>query len=254
MEKSFNLAAKGRNGESKTKVTQNIKNKTALHKLMLLVLATLYFLLPLLYSPYSNDIFKLPKIVFFQVCSFGAFTLFLQDLFARKNFKPFKGNSVITFTGLFIATILFSFLFAKSNAVAMKDFLLLGCAMLLLFVLSAQERKALTLLCLLSLLSAFLVACTGILQHFDHDITGISARTGVPASFMASTLGHRNYIAELLCMTLPFGIYFYLSSEKPLVRALYFAAVSMMFLSLLITNSRSGWLSFGLSALFFYPS
>ncbi len=254
MEKSFNPAAKRRYGESKTKVTQNIKNKTALHKLMLIALAALYFLLPLLYSPYSNDIFKLPKIAFFLVCSFAAFALFLMDAFARKNFKPFKGNSAIILTLVLLVTMLFSFLFAKSNAVALKDLLLLGCAMLLIFALSAQESKLLTLLCLLSFLSAFLVACTGILQHFDHDITGISALTGVPASFMASTLGHRNYIAELLCMTLPFGIYFYLASGKPLLRALYFTALSLMFFSLLITNSRGGWLSFGLSALFFYPS
>lgn len=220
----------------------------------MLVLALLYFFLPLVYSRASNDLFKIPKIVFFQLGSFSAFCLIFTDALRLKKYTMFHKNSVRMLVVVFLLVNLLSFLFVKSEVVAFKDFLLSAIGLVLLLVLSAQEHKILARLCLASFVSAFLVSCIGILQHADSDLTGISALSGVPASFMASTLGHRNYLAELLCMTFPFGFYFYLSSEKSSARSFYFTALSLMFLSLLITNSRSGWLSFALSTLFFYPS
>lgn len=234
-------------------MTQNnnkSENKNGFYVLSMAALAALYFLVPLLYSPASNDIFKLPKNVFFQILSLLSLLFFLCSPAARKQESFLFRKPVVWLAGFFILSV-----FLHPHRIFLRDALFFLCAYGLILVLAGTGKRGLLLLCKAAFLSSFFAAATGILQHFGHDITGISTLTGVQPSFMASTLGHRNYLAEFLCMTIPFGFAFYLTArEKPFACSCYFAALCVMFIALMLTNSRGGWLAFGSSALFFCPS
>lgn len=233
-----------------------MKKTGLLDKILFGMLAALFMLLPLVYSPVSNDYFKLPKFSLFQIMSFSALALCLLNALLQKTFFSIfsRARAALILFLIYLFACFVSLFFARSMTVALKDLLPILSAFSLFTALLTLDREDLNRLVFLSLVSAALSALVGIIQHFGYDGTGLSAMSGVPASFMASTLGHRNYLAELLCMVIPFGFAFYLSASKPVSKALFLTPLCFMFFALLLTNSRSGWLAFTLSTLFFCSS
>ncbi len=217
-------------------------------------LVALFLYLPLLYSRRTNDFFNLPKISFFEICSLASLSLFVLHRFLQKSLSIAfikKGFPLLAFTGLFLSANVISLFSAGSISIAFKDLVYFSCMLYLLFVFVNQPAQMLVGLFAVSFISSSAAAVIGILQHFGYDITGISQLTGVPESFMASTLGHRNYLAELLCITIPIGFAFYLAFHKTYISPFVFVSLCLMYLALLLTNSRSGFLAFLLTTLFF---
>jgi len=230
-----------------------MKKTKRFDKVLFILLAFLFFMLPLVFCPLSNDFFKLPKWALFHILSLILFsTCFLNAESAKRCFTAFlQARTALILFFIFLLSCFFSLFFAQSAFVGFKDFLSLASALMLFAVLCALPVEAFKHLVLFVFLSLALASIIGVLQHFGMDVTGLSALSGVSASFMASTLGHRNYLAELLCVTLPFGFALYLAFPKRTSRALLFASFCFMYGVLLLTNSRSGFLSFLLSTLFF---
>lgn len=231
----------------------------ALDRVLFILLSALFFLLPLVYCPISNDFFKLPKFAFFQILSFYALTLCLLNAFFRKTYFSIfsRARSALILFLIYLCACFISLFFAQSMTVALKDFIPVVSAFSLFAVLSTRSALTLNRLAIPALYSALLAAVIGIVQHFGADITGLSAISGVSPSFMASTLGHRNYLAELLCIVIPFCFLLYYNNviiKPPSMKLLVFTIPCLMFFALLLTNSRSGWLSFTLSTLFFCSS
>lgn len=218
-------------------------------------LAAMFLLLPLLYSRSSNDFFKIPKTSFFEICSFVSFALFVLYCVLKKTAliaRP-AGLPLLAISGFFLLINAFSLFVAQSPSAAFKDLLYFSCMFCLIFVLVHHPAQTLEGLFAIGFLSCTVIAGIGILQHFGYDVTGISTISGVPSSFMAATLGHRNYLAELLCIALPLGLAFYLAFEDQVasIRLSVFSALCLMYFTLLLTNSRSGLFAFTISTLFF---
>ena len=231
----------------------------ALHRIQFILLSALFLLLPLVYWPSANDFFKLPKFALFQTLSFAALAVCMLNAFFRKTYFSIfsRARSALILFLMYLFACFISFFYAQSIAVALKDIIPVASAFMLFAVLLTLDTASLNRLVFFALFSSALAALTGILQHFEFDMTGISAISGVPASFMASTLGHRNYLAELLSMLMPvcFGYYRLTAVEKPPAgKAITLSIACLMFFALLLTNSRSGLLSITLSTLFFCSS
>lgn len=217
-------------------------------------LVALFLYLPLLYSRRTNDFFNLPKFSFFEICSFASLSLFLLHRFLRKSLSIAfikNGFPLLAFTGLFLSVNVISLFSAGSISIAFEDLVYFSCVLCLFVVFVNQPAPMLVGLFAASFISSCAAAGIGVLQHFGYDITGISQLTGVPESFMASTLGHRNYLAELLCITIPIGFAFYLAFHKTYISPFVFVSLCLMYFGLLLTNSRSGLLAFVLTTLFF---
>jgi O-antigen ligase len=88
-----------------------------------------------------------------------------------------------------------------------------------------------------SLISGFIVATYGILEHFGIDakfwLQDVSTR-------VFSTLGQPNWLSAYLCILLPLAVYKLQSSRSKLLVTFYLVLNTLYFLCLLFTKSKSG--------------
>ncbi|RKD23830.1 hypothetical protein BEP19_05215 [Ammoniphilus oxalaticus] len=177
-----------------------------------------------------------------------AFILMILLLFfvQRPNVEQWKErlrNHLNVAVFLFLIALFISAITSANLMLSMKDFGLyfaISFLLYLLIVLQIGRRETLYRFMVLLILSTTLVSVYGIFQYFTLDFT--SAKWGTDKRAFA-TFGNPNIFAQYLIMILPFAFAFIFYAKTWGNRVLFAGQFLVIFLALLLTFSRGGWVA-----------
>jgi len=236
-----------------------MKSKIHLHSLLFTLYSLLFFITPLLVTPFTDELFEFPKMIFvYLVTSFVLFLFTLKMILGKK--ITIKKNPFIIPLVLVLIISTISTIFSKHPPTSFFGYytrfngglLSIFCYAILTFI-CMQEFKSEEIKKILSTLlgSATIVATYGILQRF-----GIDRNYWVEHSWkrVFSTLGQPNWLASFLILTIPYtfietitNILLFLKRKTPkelILSILFTFSTIVQILALIFTKSASGYLAF----------
>lgn len=216
----------------------------------------LFFATPLLFYTRTSELFEFNKMVFVYLMTiliFCAWTLksaFSQKISVRKNplntaFIIFLISSVIsTFFSIDFRTSFFGY-YSRFHGGLLSSICYI--LLFLIFVSTMKRRQAITSLKVM-LFSSFFVCIYAVLQHFgiDKNIWVQDVQTRV-----FSTLGQPNWLAAWLSSLISFTWVFFIKNKGP-KKYFWLILYFIQLLSLSYTKSKSGFLGFSFSFIFFW--
>jgi len=218
---------------------------------MILLLNLLVFVTPLIFSFQNSELFELPKTYFVYLIAISIVTLHLKKYFSGQ-VALFHRSSLTLPLILFILSQTVSTIFsidAHTSFFGYYSRLNGGLLSIFVYVLLALiiplylNQDNLSKLSKVALISGFIVALYGILQHFGIDkhlwVQDVQSR-------VFSTLGQPNWLAAYLCILLPLAI------NKSKLSTFYFLLSTTFFLCLLFTKSKSGLIAAAISLGIYY--
>ncbi len=232
---------------------------------------TLFFLIPLLLTPLNYELFEYNKMMAVYALTTLIVGAWLGKMVSQKKIIFQKTPFDLPILLFFLSQVL-SFVFSLDRHVSLWGYysrfhggLISTLSYFLLYyaLVSNLDREKIIKLLKISLLSGFLVAFYGFLEHFgiDKDLWVQDVMNRV-----FSTLGQPNWLAAYLAILLPITMAFFLNEKckmqnvklqfkiknlfKPLFFSYFFSLI--YFVTLLFTKSRSGLLAFGFTYSFFW--
>lgn len=239
-----------------------------LNKIIFVLFAGLFFLVPLILWPTTSEVFEFNKIVLvYSLTTLIVSTWIIRSIYAQKIiFRRtlldipllfFLGSQIIsTIISIDPSTSLLGY-YSRFNGGLFSTL----CYSLLYwaFVSNMDEGKTNKLINFALLPSAALVCIYGVLEHF-----GIDKNVWVQdvASRVFSTLGQPNWLAAWVVALIPLTWANVVSNElslpatkklfKSIKFLIYFSLSILLFITLLFTKSRSGLLGFGVALVVFW--
>lgn len=216
----------------------------------------LAFLVPLVINPFGYDMYGLPKIVL--TCLLVMVILAAWLINNLQNDQPQLAR-----TSLFLPITLFLLLAFVSTLKSVnianslygsferyEGLLSLLIYVFIYFIAASTFRtyEKIQKLQLALVVSGAIIAIYGVLQHFGLDFINWSSAK-VDFTRIVSTLGNSNFLADFLVIALVLAIAFYLASSSWATRGPLFICTGLLFIALLFTYSRAGWLGFAVSLL-----
>jgi O-antigen ligase/Flp pilus assembly protein TadD len=219
----------------------------ACDRLINLSFSLLFFLVPLILLPFTSEIFEFNKMTFTYLLTIIISACWLTKMVLEKRFIFKKTPLAFPFL-LFWASQFLSFLFSIDRHLSLFGYysrfhgglLSITCFILLYFALiSNLGREDVFRFLKTSLLSTFIIAFYGALEHFgiDKDIWVQDVENRV-----FSTLGQPNWLAAYLVTILPLTMTLILKENRPTPRVLYYFLFVLFYLCLIFTKSRSGFI------------
>ncbi|MCK4532149.1 O-antigen ligase family protein [bacterium] len=207
----------------------------------------LVFFLPLVFNPYLNDVFSLPK-----ACLFICFLLILGTTWLIKTTetatiilpiislkKPLNIAILVYFISI-LAAVLYStniyislwgmYLFYFEGFICIS-----GCIFLYFLVINNLSFHKIEKIISFLFIGGALVSLYGIFQHFGLDFVKWSFS---PQERVCSTLGNPNFLGAYLIMLVPLT----LSRIIKKVKIYYLLLLLLFFTCLIFTYSRAAWL------------
>ncbi len=219
-------------------------------------LVSFTFLLPLIYLPFLEDSFSLPKAILLKLFLFFSLALFILIINHKKIFflaalklplfiliiwliasLPLSSNPSLSFTGNYLR---------DEGILAFLGYLSLY---FFAFNFIDSEKKALEILKLLLIISV-VESLIGILQSFGIDPIHLSGKS-FEVSRSSGTFGNPVFLGSFLVLTLPISITFSLNSKLKREKILYSIITITLGICLLFTFSRGAWVGFIISLIIF---
>jgi O-antigen ligase len=210
-----------------------------------LLFLLLFFLTPLAFTTFNSELFEVPKM--YLVYLFTVLILFFHII------NYFKGRvSLVSKSPLNLPILLFLLIqiistifsvdvhtsffgyYSRLNGGLLS---LLTFSLLFFILVNYLDEKFKQDIIKFSLISGFIVATYGVLEHF-----GIDARFWLQdvQTRVFSTLGQPNWLSAYLCILLPLAIYQYHHSSNKKLTTYFLLLITTFFLCLLFTKSKSG--------------
>ncbi len=217
----------------------------------------LFFCLPLIFSSFNSELFELPKTYFLY-----SLTLLISLIHLLNFFRSQKPLFKKTFLNIAFFIFLFSQIISTLTSIdphtslfgyysRLNGGLLSLISYFLLFTILPLyiNRRFTQKIIFTSLISGFLIASYGILEHF-----GINDHLWVQdvRSRVFSTLGQPNWLAAYLAILIPLSLYQLHTSQSTPKKILYFILLFIFYLCLLFTKSKSGIFAAASSVSLFY--
>lgn len=208
-------------------------------KLNFFLFSTLVFLVPIIFTYNTNELYEFPKMFFVYILGFTIITLFVVNRVL--NAKPIKfppmlvlfyvlGNILSAIFSKYLYTAVWGY-YTRFNGGLISAFIFFG-----LFIVAINEFKKEDLENLFKIFLVTLVPISmyGIFQHFG--LFGVDSNVRV-----YSTFGQPNWLASYIGMLLPLTFYYYLKEDLELF---WFVVFVLGFSSMWFTYSMSGLLGF----------
>lgn len=208
-------------------------------------LLSLVFLLPLVFNPYLNDVFSLPK-----ACLFICFLLILGAAWLIKTTENPNLSITTLKTPLNIAVFVYfisifaSVIYSTNIYISLWGMYLFyfegficisGCIFLYFLVTTNLSFHKIEKIISFLLISGAFVALYGIFQHFGLDFVKWSFS---PQERVCSSLGNPNFLGAYLIMLIPLT----LSRIIKKMKIYYLFLLLLLFTCLIFTYSRAAWL------------
>ncbi len=248
------------------------KLKAYLDQTIYITFLALAIITPLLFSTQTAEIYEVPKMYFVYFASTILLTLTITKFIIDKKIKIPIGSVVITFS-LFIVVQILSTLFSQDKYTSIFGYptrlnggLISQFAYFVIFLtglISINTQKLKNLLFAV-VFAGVAVSLWGIPSHFNADPTCL-VLTGKltsacwqkefdPTLRIFSTLGQPNWLASYLVLILPISLAFTFFYKENKVKLIFTVSSSLIFFTIILTNSRAGLLgllvSFVIFALF----
>jgi len=205
----------------------------------------LFFLTPLVFTTFNSELFEVPKM--YLVYFFTTLILFLHLINFFRGQVSFVSKSplnlplllfllaqiISTIGSVDIHTSFFGY-YSRLNGGLLS---LLAFSLLFFILVNYLDDKFKNDIIIFSLISGFIVATYGILEHF-----GIDSQFWLQdvRSRVFSTLGQPNWLSAYLCLLLPLSIHKFHNSSSQKLTIYYLLFTIIFFLCLLFTKSKSG--------------
>lgn len=219
---------------------------------------SLVFFVPIVYSPWTSDVFILPKLtlsMFLILVIFNAWIVKISYIYYMHNFVI---SHYLFLPILFFTLIIFlSTIFSKFSTVSLygayrenQGLLTFITYILLFFTLITNFNTYIKIrkLILFIILGALMVAIYGVFQHLGIDPffyeTNISSRE---RSY--STIGNPIFLSGYLAMSIPLCVYMIIINKSYLLKSFFLFSAIIISITILFTYSRGGYLAFFSSGL-----
>jgi len=239
-------------------------------KAIFFLFSALFFTVPLFFTPYNSELFEFNKILLvysFTVLILGfwlARMFLLKKIVFRKTpldiplFMFFISQVVSTIFSIDPHTSIFGY-YSRFNGglLSTTSFLCLYWALV-----SNSKKIDIFRYIKVSFVSALLVSFYGILEHFGHSFSclffegkfDVSCWIQDVKTRVFATVGQPNWLASYLAVFIPVTSAFFLRANSIKTKIYYTLLTTSYFLCLLFTGSRSGFLGFVVSLVFFWAS
>ncbi|QCX32741.1 hypothetical protein FDN13_02920 [Caloramator sp. E03] len=203
-------------------------------------------ILPLIITPNRLDYYYEAKTYLLYILCFFTFIPFIL-LKLKKHFNDNKLIYYILFAYIFTLSIstFYSINFYQSlygKIYRYEGFLTLICYIIIFFIASSSYTFSKNHLIYL-FTSSSLISIYGILQYFGYNLVKVDPIRSKWVRYVYSTIGNPNFLGSYLVLILPISIYCFIKSKK----IIYIVTSSLFYSTLLLTNTRSAWLGFGVS-------
>jgi O-antigen ligase/Tfp pilus assembly protein PilF len=216
---------------------------------VLLLLHLTFLAVPLFFVILTRDQFELPKLTVLRVLTSAMLGLWLTRVLAARRFE-FKRTPldvpILVWVGLEILTSLHSVSGYVSWLGEYENFrgLLTNLNYVALFYLCVnfiRTREQIDRLLFTIFLAGLMATAYGISQFFGVDFIAWNP-TSVSKGRYFSSMGNPNFLAAYLAMVMPLIVVFFVETKSPFKRLLLFFSFIAMFLCLLGTWSRGGFM------------
>ena len=215
-----------------------------------IVLAGILLTIPLFFTTYLYNSFRLPKNTLFIVLTTVALFFSIIYFLEKKSIDWKRYKFILILTGIFLLIKIASCVFSTNSDISFwgsynrAEGLLLWIFFILYFILllfNNWDKSKLKSYSFVIVISNILLAGYGIMQKFEliPDVwaTGVSGR-------VMSTMGNPLNFSSYLILTFPF-IYFCLIYNKNIfIRIITGIGLGVSAYALLLTGSRSSWIAF----------
>jgi len=219
--------------------------------------------------PIKHDIYKKLLIVFLKIL------LIIVPLFAYKYVYNFRVNQetglklfillLITiclikiantgeislrrtklslFMFLFALVLLFSLFISNSKVVSFQELLLFLSYIIFFFLITnhVKNNKDFNTFIYLFFIISFLISTYTLVQYYGLDPYLSDLHR------LSSTIGQKNWISNYIAMVFPIAFsYFLLEKNNKKIKSVYFLLLTILYVTLLICQSRGIWISIGLT-------
>lgn len=209
-------------------------------------------LIPLAAFPYKGS-FNVLNSKLYSLYLFSILAIIALFFMSKTNLRT-KIELDEKFFLIYILYVLAATFFALNKEVAIfgstyrKDGLLVLLIYFLVFLIAKRAKKTSKLALNLSLASSVFIALFAISQFFKFDPEFLRVYSGSWDGVAFSLFGNPNFLSSYLVIIIPISLYYYIEQEK-----LYgIVSFSILFLALLCTNTRGGWLAILISIILYF--
>ena len=210
------------------------------------VMGIMVFLMPLVFHPFINDPFALPKSTILRICVLMLIFIISARIvkYNKIEWKPCGLNALVY---VFIFIVAVSNLFSVYPSLSFwggHGFYFEGTVSFfiyaLLYFITANYLENKEMVIKLLVLSGIIVSVYAVAQSLG--ITLFVWRGVQPFPRVWSTMGNPNFLGSLLIMIIPACVFMLLSSGKISAKIFYSVALLLNILSLVFTYSRAAWI------------
>lgn len=217
----------------------NIYNNLIIIFLKLLLLTVPLFVNKYVYNFRVNQeaILKLFTVILFSIWLIKIINTEKHSLQKTKLDLPLILFALVLFLSLFIS---------KTKTVSLQDFIIFFSYILIFFLITNNLNKKINFNSFIHLffIISLLVSIYTIIQYYGIDpyLNDLHSLT--------STIGQKNWISNYLAMIFPVAFSYFLLEQRKKNRILYFFLLSILYVTLMICQSRGIWISITLTLIF----
>lgn len=196
----------------------------------------------------SFESFRLPQQTMMQISVSFIIVLFIlsSTLKSRFEFRKTPFNLPVL---LLTLLSLFSFILSPNFMISFKEFIQFFFIVMNFYLIihCLDARKHYNTLIILVIASMTIEALIGVGQHF-----GLNEYIRLGRNFDPfSTLGNKNYVAEMLAMAIPFSLAVSIGTNRKWLKALVWLCVTPMLFVVIVAITRGSWIGLIGSSLVF---
>ena len=206
---------------------------------------------PLVFCAWLHYPYLLPKLALYKVAVALGFFLWTVEIARRKEAVFLRSATTIAIlVFLAVSSVSIAFAVNRHEAFTALSHLLAGGGLYLLLTGHTRERRFFSHLFNGVVFSGLVVFVYAILQYKDIDLPALWGKTiGTTPTIGVSSLGNVNFLAEYLAVIINFALFLYLAGITIAGNVFYSIPILLLFASLIITLSRSGWISLAIAVI-----
>jgi len=217
------------------------KNNNILQKIIIVVLKLSLITIPIFVNKYVYN-FRVNQEMSFKLFAIILFSLWLLKILHNEEFS-FKKTNLNLPIFLFILLMSFSLLRSQSFMVSLNDYIIFLSYILIFFLLTnnLNKKKDFNSFIHLFFIISSIVSIYTLIQYYGIDLYLKDLHS------LTSTIGQKNWISNYLAMIFPATFSYFLLEQTKKNKMLYFFLLSILYVTLMICQSRGIWISISLT-------
>jgi len=221
---------------------KNLSNKYDIYQKILLFLLKILLIIVSLFAYKYVYNFRLNQEAGLKLLTLILITIFFVKIIHNKEIILRKNKLDLPMI-LFALVLLLSLFFSKSKMISFQELLLFLSYIIIFFLVTnhVENNKEFNTFIYLFFILSFLVSTYTLVQYYGLDPYLNDIRK------LTSTIGQKNWISNYLAMIFPIAFSYFLLEKNKKIKSVYFLLLTILYITLLICQSRGIWISIGLT-------